>query len=119
MQFIVIASLIASVLAVPAEMAPRSYYGHVCADGLYSNAQCCTPDILGVACLDANVRKLLRLISTPAVWRLTSLLPQLLRSPATATTFALFAPKLASPPSAVSSLLYVSKCPGVSAALIY
>ncbi|OAQ97577.1 hypothetical protein LLEC1_01213 [Akanthomyces lecanii] len=53
MQFIVIASLIASVLAVPADMAPRT--NGVCQGGLYSNPQCCNPDVLGVACLDGKV----------------------------------------------------------------
>ena len=55
MQFIVIASLIASVLAVPADMAPRN---GVCQNGaLYTSPQCCTPDVLGLACLDGEVRK--------------------------------------------------------------
>lgn len=65
MQFIVIASLIASVLAVPADMAPRS---GVCQDGtLYTNPQCCTPNVLNVACLDGGVRKSCPPGSSPSV----------------------------------------------------
>ncbi|KAJ4154115.1 hypothetical protein LMH87_010578 [Akanthomyces muscarius] len=52
MQFIVIASLIASVFAVPADVAPRN---GVCQNGgLYTSPQCCSADVLDVACLSGG-----------------------------------------------------------------
>lgn len=54
MQFAVLAALFASAMAVPAELNART---GVCQGGLYTNPQCCSPDVLGVACLDAKVRK--------------------------------------------------------------
>ena len=54
MQFIVLAALFASAMAVPAELNART---SVCEGGLYTNPQCCSTDVLGVADLDCKVRK--------------------------------------------------------------
>ncbi|KAM3541966.1 hypothetical protein ARSEF1564_005135 [Beauveria bassiana] len=53
MKFVVFASLIASALAVPTELAPRtgSYF---CPLGLYSVPQCCATDVLGIIGLDCQ-----------------------------------------------------------------
>lgn len=55
MQFFALAALFAAAMAAPADIAARN--GDSCS-GLYSNPQCCSPDVLGVACLDAETRKL-------------------------------------------------------------
>ncbi|KAM3550065.1 hypothetical protein MY1884_008436, partial [Beauveria asiatica] len=56
MKFVIFASLIASVLAVPAELTPRT--GSVCPHGfLYSVAACCATDIADVANLDCQTPK--------------------------------------------------------------
>ncbi|OAA52772.1 Hydrophobin 2 [Beauveria brongniartii RCEF 3172] len=52
MKFIVFVSLIANALAVPAELAPRSYVA--CPPGLYSILQCCATDALGIVILDCK-----------------------------------------------------------------
>ncbi|KAM3503405.1 hypothetical protein MY10362_004229 [Beauveria mimosiformis] len=55
MKFVVFASLIASALAVPAELAPRTGGSYNPCPGFpYSNAQCCATDVLGVADLDCH-----------------------------------------------------------------
>lgn len=62
MKFFAVAALFTSVLAAPALEErtwgnPPSNY-HPCNGGLYSQAQCCATDVLGVACLDGAPRKL-------------------------------------------------------------
>ncbi|KAM3437238.1 hypothetical protein MY4824_003936 [Beauveria thailandica] len=53
MKFVIFASLIASVLAVPAELTPRT--GSVCLPGpLYSLAACCATDLADIANLDCQ-----------------------------------------------------------------
>ncbi|KAF1729825.1 Hydrophobin-1 [Beauveria bassiana] len=53
MKFVVFASLIASALAVPTELAPRTDV-FSCPLALYSNPQCCAALVLGVIGLDSN-----------------------------------------------------------------
>ncbi|KAM3506670.1 hypothetical protein MY11210_007461 [Beauveria gryllotalpidicola] len=55
MKFVVFASLIASALAVPAELAPRTGSYNACSSFLHSSAQCCATDALGVVGLDCHV----------------------------------------------------------------
>ncbi|EJP68175.1 hydrophobin-like protein [Beauveria bassiana ARSEF 2860] len=57
MKSVVFASLIASALAVPTELAPRTDVSSLCPAGLYSVPQCCATDILGVARLDCKAPK--------------------------------------------------------------
>ena len=57
MQFLMITSVLASVaiaLAMPGGSGGGSY---ACPAGLYSNAQCCATNVLGVAALDCAGRK--------------------------------------------------------------
>ncbi|KAM3484484.1 hypothetical protein MY8738_002173 [Beauveria namnaoensis] len=53
MKFVVFASLIASALAVPTELAPRTG-SFSCPAGLYSNPQCCATLVLGIIGLDCG-----------------------------------------------------------------
>ncbi|KAJ3491482.1 hypothetical protein NLG97_g5588 [Lecanicillium saksenae] len=53
MQFFVVASLVAAVMAMPAELVTRTH-NIVCEYGLYTNVQCCGVDVLGVAGLDCH-----------------------------------------------------------------
>ncbi|KAM3526027.1 hypothetical protein MY4038_007016 [Beauveria bassiana] len=56
MKFVVFASLIASALAVPTELAPRTG-SSFCPLGLYSVPQCCATDVLGLVRLDCKAPK--------------------------------------------------------------
>ncbi len=54
-------AFVAGALAVPTELASKmSSTDHpaLCPTGLYSNAECCATDVLGVADLDCKPRKL-------------------------------------------------------------
>ncbi|KAM3441559.1 hypothetical protein NHJ13734_002783 [Beauveria thailandica] len=53
MKFVIFASLIASVLAVPAELAPRTG-SSICPAGLYSSLQCCATILLNVVGIDCK-----------------------------------------------------------------
>ena len=56
MKFFAIAALFAGAFAMPANVEQRTDRD-VCPDGLFSNPLCCATDVLGAACLDAEVRK--------------------------------------------------------------
>jgi hypothetical protein len=56
MKFFAVAALFAGVFAMPAELEQRTEVD-VCPDGLFSNPICCATDVLGLACLDGEVRK--------------------------------------------------------------
>ena len=60
MKFFVVAALLTSVLAAPA-LEERTYGNYRPCHGLYSQAQCCATDVLGVLCLDGAPRKSLQL----------------------------------------------------------
>lgn len=55
MKFAIFATFFAAAMAAPAKIEARTI-GVCGGGGLYSNPQCCNPDILGAACLDAKAR---------------------------------------------------------------
>lgn len=60
MKFFATLALVAGAIAAPATLEDRTgggSSGSVCNPGLYSNPICCATDVLGVICLDGDVRK--------------------------------------------------------------
>jgi hypothetical protein len=54
MQLIILLTLFATAMAVPADMIARA---GVCSGDLFSYPLCCLSDVLGIACLDGEARK--------------------------------------------------------------
>lgn len=57
MKFFAVAALFTSVLAAPALEDRTNGSYQPCPSGLFSQPRCCATDVLGLACLDGDVRK--------------------------------------------------------------
>ncbi|KFY08846.1 hypothetical protein V492_05860 [Pseudogymnoascus sp. VKM F-4246] len=53
MHYLALAALLTAVMAAPADNAAQAL---LCPIGLYSVPQCCSTDVLGIACLDATTQ---------------------------------------------------------------